>query len=127
MLLVDAANVIGSRPDGWWRDRPAAARRFVDRLRAAAVAGHLAPPVVVVLEGSARAGVAAGDDSGVSVLHASGSGDDLLAELAGSCRSPVVLVSADRELRRRVGAAGAGAVGPDWLYARIEGSPPAGS
>ncbi len=25
-LLVDAANVVGSRPDGWWRDRPGAAQ-----------------------------------------------------------------------------------------------------
>ena len=28
-VVVDAANVVGSRPDGWWRDRPGAARRLV--------------------------------------------------------------------------------------------------
>ena len=31
-LLVDGMNVIGSRPDGWWRDRDAAMARQVDRL-----------------------------------------------------------------------------------------------
>ncbi len=124
MLLVDAANVVGSRPDGWWRDRAAAACGFVERLRAATLAGRLAPPVVVVLEGAARSGVAPGEDAGVRVLHATASGDDLLVELAMSSPRPVVLVSADRQLRRRTGAAGARAVGPDWLYARIDGCLP---
>ena len=32
--LVDAFNVVGARPDGWWRDRPAAVRRLLDRLEA---------------------------------------------------------------------------------------------
>ena len=32
VLVVDAANVVGSRPDGWWRDRPGAARRLHERL-----------------------------------------------------------------------------------------------
>src|SRR5579884_836744 len=35
-LVVDAANVVGSRPTGWWRDRPGAARKLVEDLRAAA-------------------------------------------------------------------------------------------
>ena len=29
---VDAMNVIGSRPDGWWRDREGAIRRLVDEV-----------------------------------------------------------------------------------------------
>ncbi len=37
-LVVDGMNVIGSRPDGWWRDRAAAARRLVGRLEALAEA-----------------------------------------------------------------------------------------
>ena len=32
MLIIDAGNVIGSRPTGWWRDRPGAARRFTERV-----------------------------------------------------------------------------------------------
>ena len=41
MLVIDAANVIGSRPTGWWRDRPGAARRFTERVRATVAAGRL--------------------------------------------------------------------------------------
>ncbi|MGO9661059.1 MAG: hypothetical protein ACLQVK_07810 [Acidimicrobiales bacterium] len=120
MLLIDAANVIGSRPDGWWRDRPGAARRLVERLRASTVAGRLDAPVVVVVEGVARSGVPEGDADGVKVVHAAASGDDLLVELATTVPPmPVVLVSADRELRRRVAAAGATTIGPDWLHRRL--------
>ncbi|HEX7744396.1 MAG TPA: hypothetical protein VF462_03920, partial [Micromonosporaceae bacterium] len=58
LLAVDAANVIGARPDGWWRDRPAAARRLRDRLDGVAAANFagLPPPVdtVLVVEGAAR-------------------------------------------------------------------------
>ena len=32
VLVVDAANVVGSRPDGWWKDRAGAARRLHERL-----------------------------------------------------------------------------------------------
>ena len=56
MLLIDAANVIGSRPTGWWRDRAGAARAFVDKVRAAVDSGRIAQPVIVVLEGDARRG-----------------------------------------------------------------------
>src|ERR687898_2783337 len=55
MLVIDAANVIGSRPTGWWRDRPGAARRFTERVRATVTAGRLDPPVTRVLDGRARA------------------------------------------------------------------------
>ncbi|HEV7787403.1 MAG TPA: hypothetical protein VGP05_00200, partial [Pseudonocardia sp.] len=60
-LVVDAANVVGSRPDGWWRDRPGAAARLVSALAAALRSGALTGPVVVVLEGAARAGAPVGE------------------------------------------------------------------
>ena len=41
VLLIDAANVVGSRPTGWWRDRAGAARTFVDQVRAAVESGQL--------------------------------------------------------------------------------------
>jgi predicted RNA-binding protein with PIN domain len=51
-LLVDGMNVIGSRPDGWWRDRDAAMARLVDRLeRWAASSGD---DVTVVFERKPR-------------------------------------------------------------------------
>lgn len=121
LLLVDAANVVGSRPTGWWRDRPGAARRLVEALRAATADGHLAPPVVVVLEGAARPGAPEGDDGAVEVVHADGSGDDELARLAAERAGAVTLVSADRQLRRRVEAAGGRCMGPRWLLDRLDG------
>jgi hypothetical protein len=115
VLLVDAANVVGSRPTGWWRDRAGAARGFVDQIRTAIAAGRISPPVTVVLEGHARAGADAGDAGGVTVLHAPGSGDEALVGAIGEDGRGVVLVTADRELRRRAEGLGARVVGPGWL------------
>jgi hypothetical protein len=120
MLLIDAANVVGSRPTGWWRDRPGAARQLVGRVRAAAGDGRLSPPVVVVLEGEARRGVEEGVADGVAVVHAPASGDDeLIARIRGAV-PPIVLVSADRALRGRAASAGAEVVGPTWLLDRLD-------
>jgi uncharacterized protein YaiI (UPF0178 family) len=118
MLVIDAANVIGSRPTGWWRDRPGAARTFVERLRATVSAGRLDPPVTVVLEGQARAGADEGDRDGVDVVHAPGEGDDTIASIAAA-HHPVVVVTADRGLADRVRATGAEVVGPTWLLDRL--------
>ncbi|HVT42566.1 MAG TPA: hypothetical protein VHD39_06235 [Acidimicrobiales bacterium] len=121
MLLIDAANVIGSRPTGWWRDRAGAARTFVDTVRTAVDAGRLDPPVAIVLEGKARAGVDESLDRGVTVVHAAGSGDDaLVGVIESSPDAPVRLVTADRELRRRAQALGAEVVGPRWLLDLLE-------
>lgn len=122
VLLVDAANVVGSRPTGWWRDRAGAARTFVDQLRAAAREGRLSPPVTVVLEGRARDGVVEGEADGVAVRHAPGSGDDALIDVVRDAApdEAVTLVTADRELRRRAEAVGASIVGPRWLWDRVE-------
>jgi hypothetical protein len=121
VLLVDAANVIGSRPTGWWRDRAGAARTFVDQLRAAIAAGRLPQPVVVVLEGKSRAGVETGVTDGLTVLHAPGSGDDQLIDVvAHTADQAVTLVTADRELRRRAEALGATVQGPGWFLDLLE-------
>jgi len=116
--------VVGSRPDGWWRDRAGAARALVDGIRRATAAGRLAAPVVVVLEGAARRGVVEGLAGGVEVVHADGSGDDAIVGLARAGDEPVVVVTADRELARRAGAHGAGVVGPRWLLERLDAPPP---
>jgi hypothetical protein len=110
VLLVDAANVVGSRPDGWWKDRAGAAARLVTALLA------LQQDVVVVLEGAARAGVAEGTTGSLDVRHAAGSGDELLVEL---CGPGTCLVTADRALQERARGAGARVVGPRWLLAQL--------
>lgn len=120
VLLIDAANVVGSRPTGWWRDRPGAARAFVERVRAAVQSGQLAEPVVVVLEGAARGGVEAGVADGVTVVHASGSGDDTLLSVTAESVGQVTLVSADRALCRRAEDLGADVARPGWLLGLLE-------
>ncbi|HEU0090178.1 MAG TPA: ADP-ribose pyrophosphatase, partial [Pseudonocardiaceae bacterium] len=124
-LLVDAANVVGSRPDGWWRDRAGAAERLLGDI-AAVAPGVLAGPggrfhwvtrPVVVLEGVARR---APDVPGVEVVRAPGSGDDTIVDLARAGGAWLV-VTADRGLRARLPAT-ARPVGPGTLRSWL--SPP---
>ena len=118
MLVIDAANVIGSRPTGWWRDRPGAARRFTERVRATVVAGRLDPPVTLVLEGQSRSGADESDVDGVAIVHARGEGDDTIVAVAKTHRGAVV-VTADRALAERVRAANGTVVGPSWLLDQL--------
>jgi hypothetical protein len=123
VLVVDAANVVGSRPNGWWRDRAKAAADLCGNLAGAVASDRLTPPVVVVLEGQARRGVSEGDDNGVRVVHATGSGDDAIVDLAAEAAATgdtVTVVTADRGLRDRAQRAGCEVVGPRWLLDRIE-------
>ncbi|MGL5818891.1 MAG: hypothetical protein ACRCZD_03545 [Phycicoccus sp.] len=118
VLVVDGANVVGSRPDGWWRDRPGAAARLHARLVAAELP---ADEVVLVLEGRAVPGVPDGVDGVVRTAHATGSGDDeVVAQVARGRESgaAVRVVTADRGLSARVAALGATVVGPSWLLDR---------
>jgi len=115
LLVVDAANVVGSKPDGWWRDRAGAAARLRDGLVDLHAAGLKDLPgpleVVLIVEGRARdvPGV-----EGVRVVRAPGSGDDAIVALvaAEGVGRRVVVVTADRELRDRVTALGAEVRGP---------------
>ncbi len=139
-LVVDAANVVGSRPDGWWKDRAGAARRLVASCTALASAGVAGsdlpegaprpalalwwPRVVVVVEGAARQVAAEPTEPGVEVVGAPGSGDDTIVEVARRAETgPVLVVTADRELRRRVESLGATTVGPRWLTDLTSGPP----
>ncbi|MFD5906771.1 NTP pyrophosphohydrolase [Streptomyces microflavus] len=115
LVIVDGANVVGSVPDGWWRDRHGAAVRLRDALVPYATDGlpglHGPIELVVVVEGAAR-GVAS--VAGVRVDSAPGSGDDLIAALAKAAapERECVVVTADRGLRQRVEAYGARCLGP---------------
>ncbi|MFI8104445.1 NTP pyrophosphohydrolase [Streptomyces sp. NPDC086023] len=108
LLVVDGANVVGSVPDGWWRDRRGAAERLRDHLATRAEGEE----IVLVVEGAAR-GVAS--VPGVRVDEAPGSGDDRIVELAAAAAQQgrtCVVATADRELRERVRRHGASCVGP---------------
>lgn len=101
VLVVDAANVIGSVPDGWWRDRAGAAARLHAHLVGAVEGGALPyDEVVLVLEGQGRRGVTAGsvDAGSDGADDAAGSdhdaGSDGADEAAGSDQRVVVTVHA---------------------------------
>src|SRR3954469_8027556 len=126
LLLVDAAHVVGARPDGWWRDRAGAAERLLRGLAGLPGRSLTSPDgaefpctgVVAVVEGRARAAQA---PDGVRVVRAPGSGDDAIAacaaELAATGEPPLV-VTADRGLRARL-PAGTPVAGPGWLLERL--------
>ena len=120
VLVVDAANVVGSRPDGWWRDRPGAAARLHGRL---AVADTSYDEIVVVLEGQAKAGVPRGRDGHLRTVHAAKDGDTTIvaeARVAVERDEEVVVVTADRGLQQRVEALGCRTMSPSWLHALVE-------
>ena len=92
-LIVDGMNVIGSRPDGWWRDRRGAQRALVERLNA------LGEPVTVIFDGREHDTDPA---PGVEVAFAPHADDAIAARAAPGVR----VVTSDRGLAERVRAAG---------------------
>lgn len=119
VLVVDAANVVGSRPDGWWKDRAGAARRLHEGLL---VADTPYDVVVLVLEGAAKGGVKAGRDGHVRTVHAPKDGDATIvaeAQAATERGDRVTVVTADRMLQARVQGLGALALGPSWLLDQL--------
>ena len=116
VLVVDGANVVGSRPDGWWKDRPGAARRLHERLLTADLSYD---EVVLVLEGAAKGGVASGRDGHLRTVHARGGGDDEIVTQAKRPDDTVVVVTADRMLQSRVAAVGASSMSPSWLLDQL--------
>jgi hypothetical protein len=126
VLVVDVANVMGSRPDGWWRDRAGAAARLLDSLAPLVNAMVEAPGsepvrlyrILAVTEGRAR-GVSG--PGGVDVLAAPADGDTSIVAAAEGVLAgghvPLV-VTADRGLRDRL-PAGSRVAGPGWLLALL--------
>jgi predicted RNA-binding protein with PIN domain len=119
--LVDGNNVIGARPDGWWRDRDGAMARLVASLQA--FADESGDPVAVVFDGHERdVGAAAAPD--VTVDFAPGgrdAADHAIAKRVAGDGDPATLtvVTSDRELAERVRAAGAQVVGSGGFRDRL--------
>jgi predicted RNA-binding protein with PIN domain len=117
VLVVDGANVVGARADGWWKDRAGAAQRLHGQL----VTADLDGDIVLVLEGEAKKGVRAGRDGHVTVVHAPRDGDSEIvrqAHRAADSGHEVTVVTADRLLAARVAKAGP-TVGPTCLLDRL--------
>ncbi|MEV8516695.1 NYN domain-containing protein [Dactylosporangium sp. NPDC051484] len=117
LIIVDGANVVGSVPDGWWRDRAGAAARLRDAL-ADRDRSALPGDVTLVVEGAAR-GVPPVD--AVPVEAAPQSGDDHIVALVRDNvdHRPVIVATSDRLLRQRVTRLGASIVSAGELRAAI--------
>lgn len=133
VVVVDAANVIGSVPDGWWKDRAAAAARLLAAVSGLAGRGvpssflGLAedtwfPDFVVVVEGQARSvgdpGPQEPQEPRVQLVRAAGSGDDEIAARAEQLVAqgrPVTVATSDRGLADRCRRAGASVLGAGQL------------
>lgn len=105
--LVDGMNVIGSKPDGWWRDRRGAIERLVRMLES------LDGDVTVVFDGkpfdidSDRVEVAFASRRGPNAAD-----DDIAALVAGDADpATLTVVTSDGELERR-GCGGSGRLSP---------------
>ncbi|HEV7934258.1 MAG TPA: NUDIX domain-containing protein [Actinomadura sp.] len=143
ILVVDAANVMGARADGWWRDRVGAAARLRDQLIRLAAKGMVGirpydrcyPEIVMVVEGAARSIPAASGhrpgegESGrrpipaeVRIVRAKGIGDDAIVDVVRAAEpdAAYVVVTADRELRARCQALGATVMGPRTLLDQLD-------
>ncbi|HEX2086128.1 MAG TPA: NYN domain-containing protein [Solirubrobacteraceae bacterium] len=109
MLLVDGNNVMGSRPDGWWRDREGAMQRLVNDLDD--LAARTGEEVAVVFDGAER-------DLQATRAHVAFAphADDAIAERAGP---GVTVVTSDRELAERARARGAEVAGARSLLDRL--------
>ncbi len=121
-LLVDGMNVIGSRPDGWWRDRPAAVRDLAAAI--AALARATGDELTVVFDGRAPDDMP--DARGIDVVFAPGCGrgaaDYEIARRVAHDPDPasLVVVTSDRELADRVRSRGAGVEGAGGFRRRLD-------
>ncbi|UNK72048.1 NUDIX hydrolase [Microbacterium sp. H1-D42] len=136
-VVVDAANVVGSVPDGWWKDRAGAAARLHARLSAWEARGVAAadlglsgssgavrwfPEVTMVVEGAAKAMSDAGE---VQVVRAPAHGDDAIADEARRLvehGAAVTVVTSDRGLQARIEKIGARRASSGWLLKELEAS-----
>jgi predicted RNA-binding protein with PIN domain len=116
--LIDGMNVIGSRPSGWWRDRPKAMRELVEELEALLTA-RSGDEITVVFDG----GPFDIPSTEVDVLFASRRGrdaaDDDIAQLAGPGRT---VVTSDADLAERSRAKGARVEGAGAFRRLLDGS-----
>ena len=119
--IVDGMNVIGSRPTGWWRDRPGAMRDLVGELDEFAT--REGDELTVVFDG--RPFELEGERVGVRFASRRGpnAADDDIAGLVEGDAEPATLsvVTSDSDLARRVRERGAAVVGAGEFRRRLDG------
>ena len=126
--IVDGNNVMGSRPDGWWRDRPAAAARLVGQL--ARLAGTGVPTganLVVVFDGPAPRSPASPTVLEVDLRYSgpAATADDAIVDLvAANPGGSITVFTSDAGLSRRVRALGADVTGAGALLRMIGATAP---
>jgi predicted RNA-binding protein with PIN domain len=117
--LIDGMNVIGSRPTGWWRDRPAAMRELTAELASLAERGD---EVTVVFDGREPQGAV--EAPGVEVVFAPGgpdSADDRIVAILADSADPaaITVVTSDARLERRAAELGASVLGAGAFRSRL--------
>ena len=121
-VFVDGNNVMGSRPDGWWRDRAQAARRLVAEITPLAL-GH-GGVWTIVFDGKEPPGMPPSPES-LTVLHTGhhrrDGADDRIVELVHELRDPAaaLVYTSDAKLRTRLKALGTQVVGSRTLLRQI--------
>jgi predicted RNA-binding protein with PIN domain len=119
MILIDGMNVIGSRPDGWWRDRAGAMRRFA--VRVDRWARDAEGEVLLVFDGDPRD---LGVVEHVRVVWAPGgrnAADHRIVDLVSRAEDPTTarVITSDRELADRVRGFGASVTGSGSFLAEL--------
>jgi hypothetical protein len=120
-LFVDAMNVIGSRPDGWWRDRHAAMERLVAQLEDLAAGGD---EITVFFERQPEPAI---ESESVEVAHApvaipNAADDEIVRRLAVEpSATEITVVTSDRRLAARARAIGARVEGASEFRRRLRG------
>ncbi|HEY2651781.1 MAG TPA: NYN domain-containing protein [Solirubrobacteraceae bacterium] len=123
--IVDGMNVIGTRPDAWWRDRDAAMLRLVDLLER--WAAHSGEEVTVVFERPPSPPIRS---TVIEVRHApkpkANAADDEIVRLLKDEPRPgaVRVVTSDRWLADRASAVGATVEGAHSFRSRLEQDQP---
>ena len=119
--FVDAMNVIGSRPDGWWKDRHAAMERLVEQLEALAVDGE-AVTVFFEREPSPPIGSRVLEIAHAAAARPNAADDEIVRRLsAESDPAAITVVTSDRRLAGRVRAIGARVEAASEFRRRLEG------
>jgi|SRR5688572_3163766 predicted RNA-binding protein with PIN domain len=119
--LIDASNVIGSRPDGWWRDRNGATRRLIEALREFAAGGE---QVTVVLDAGPPEWAGSEGDLEVAIAPRRGrdAADDEIARRLDADPDPgsVRVVTSDAALAARARERGARVEGAGAFRRRLD-------